>query len=191
MPTWKADLSALSIRQLSELTKKHQRTVVLKLREAGVRPVREAGNTIYYAPWEALPVLYGGATASHLVEKAKLDETKREMLELQIAEKRGELLDALDVQAMGAAIVSGITLRVMSLRNMAPEIRAAESDGEGAQILEDGAREALSEIARMGQIVGEVHGAQRADDPSVDGGREASAEANGQRVGRSGTEAIA
>ena len=57
MPTQKADLSRLSITQLRELTGRHATTIRKRLK--GLKPLAKDGRTIWYAPREALPLLFG------------------------------------------------------------------------------------------------------------------------------------
>jgi hypothetical protein len=53
--------------------------------------------------------------------------------------------------------------RMMGLRNVAPEVRSAGSDAEAATLLERAVREALGDVARLGDLVGEArrHGDRR------------------------------
>ena len=173
------------------LTGKAKVTVRRKMQESGLKPAKEDASGVYYVPREALPILYGGIALDPQKERAKLDVARVKLLDLQYAERSGQLLDALDVEAMGAAVMNAVTMKIMSLRNVAPEIRAARSDVEGSEVLENAIREALTEIASVGQIVGDVRRKARPDAASVADGDDASAEADDERVGGRRAKALA
>lgn len=189
MARMKEDYTVLSLTQLSEFTGKAVATINKRLKEAGLAPARVTADTRFYVPRFALPVIYGGVAYDPMRERARLDTVRREMVELQLAERRGQLLPLADVEALGAAVMSATAQRVLALRNTAPEIRAAGSDVEGVEILEEACREALSEVARLGAIPEELRGSRRGRAADVDESAEAAAEADGERVGGSGTEA--
>jgi hypothetical protein len=116
----------------------------------------------------------GGVTR----ERDRLDAARANLAELQLKERRGELIDRGDVESIGAGIMSVTVQRMMGLRNIAPEVRSAGSDAEAATILERAVREALSDIARLGDLVGEAQreGRRRA------GKRQATAAATGAPI---------
>lgn len=154
MPTHKPDLAELSISQLALLTGFMPRTVRKRLAAAHVAPCREDGRTVWYEPPAALRALYGAPSGG--AERARLDAARADLAELELARRRGELINAEDAAAAGAAVASGVSQRIMALHVLAPLIRAADSDAEGAAVLEEGAREALEEIANVGHAMGEL-----------------------------------
>lgn len=123
-------------------------------------------------------------------ERARLSKEQADAQELKNAITRGELVSALDVQSLGASFASGVSQRVLGLRVLAPAIRAAETDDAGATILEDGAREALEEIARVGDIVAELARRSRRGAAIVDGGDATAPEADGEPVGGRGAASL-
>lgn len=126
-----------------------------------------------------------------MTERARLAKEQADEKALRNAVSRGELVNAEDAAAAGAAIASGVAERILGLRTLAPVIRAAESDEEGATILEDGAREALEEIAYVGRVMGEAARVARTDDRPGSVDHAATAETDGESVGGRGAEAIA
>lgn len=157
MPTHKPDLSRVSKSQLALLTGRDPTTVTKRLAAARVEPVAEDGRTLFYDPQLALAAIYlEGVALDPTAEKARLDSARADLAELELARRRGELINAEDAAAAGAAIASGVSQRIMMLRVFAPEIRAAASDAEGADLLEGACREALEEIANVGEAMGEL-----------------------------------
>lgn len=143
MPTHKLDLSRLSISQLSAFTGFSTRTVVKRLE--GLDPAGNTGKAILYRPREALPRLY--FYDNPLSEKMRLDGARADAQEMRNAVARGELIQAAEVGRIGTAIVSAVTMRVLGLRTFGPAARAAGSDAEAAEIIEAGARAALTDLA--------------------------------------------
>lgn len=70
MPTHKADLSRLSITQLHELTGRTKATVRKRLKD--LKPIAKDGRTIWYAPREALSLLFGIGGLDLTAERARL-----------------------------------------------------------------------------------------------------------------------
>lgn len=165
----KPDLSVLSINQLAELTGKDRGAVSRALREADLKPARENDHGTYFVPREALPVLYGKEGINPQKERAKLDAARKDMIELQLKERRGSLVSMADVEALGAVVMSGVQLRVMGLRNLVAELRAAASDAEAAEIYEEAARAALQQLSELGEIPGEVRRRKRRGAQGSDG----------------------
>lgn len=125
-----------------------------------------------------------------VAERARLAKEQADEKALRNAMTRGEIVNAEDAAAAGAAIASGVAERIMGLRTLAPVIRAAGSDEEGAAILENGAREALEEIAHVGRIMGEAARKSGSDDRPGAVGHAAASGANGEPVGGRRAEAL-
>lgn len=104
--THKPDLSALSITQLADLTGAAEKTVIKRLRAAGVDPIRENGRTLFFAPPVALPViLMAGNGLNPAAEKARKDRADADLKELELAKRKRELLEADEVVAGWSALV--------------------------------------------------------------------------------------
>jgi hypothetical protein len=149
----RASLRRLNCAELAELTGLSNGTVSAKLNRAGLEPAEVRGRVKVFDSPRALAVLLGASELDPRTERARLDAERADAQALANRVRRGELLEAADVEAAGAAVMSGVTQRFSSLHGVAPELRAASSDAEAAEILAAAVREALSEIARMGEIV--------------------------------------
>lgn len=165
------------------MTGKARASVTRKLKESGLQPVRVDGASIWYTTRLALPILYGGIAVDPMMEKAKLDVSRRKMVDLQILQKQGLLVDSASVESHGAAVMNTVAMKVMSLRTIAPEVRAARTDVEGAEIIEEACREALSELARIGEVVANARSEVESDHGLLALGDEATAEGDGESMG--------
>ena len=127
MPTYKPDLSKLSISQLSNLSGKSYTTVKRSL--AGLEPVARDGKTLYFVPPEALTKIYRAAEES---QRERLDRARAEKQELENKVAQGEYgpIEVLawtlgDVASQIRAILTAIPKR---LRQINPELKARELD---------------------------------------------------------------
>jgi hypothetical protein len=152
----KQDRSVLSINQLAELVGMDRGRASRLLREASLKPARETDHVTLFVPREALPILYGKDATNAQAERAKLDAARSEMVKLQLAERRGELIPLADVEALGAAVMAGVQQRVLGLRTIVAELRAADTDAEAADLFDAAARDALSNLARLADVPGEL-----------------------------------
>jgi len=189
VPVQKADLSRLSITQLVELTRKDNRTITKRLRESGLKPIAQDGKTIWYAPELALAVIFGGASLDPAKELAKLNAAKREMLELQLSEKRHDLVPAVDVDHGYIALATSVSALMLSLPSaLALELASEPNPAKCQEILEKAVHGALTDLANAGaRAVARVAAEQKADEErSRNGslGNEAAAEDDGPPVGR-------
>lgn len=186
----KRDRYESSISDLRDMTGKAWTTITKRL--ASLKPLRETGNTVIYRTKDALELIYGAEDP--LAEQKRLNSARADAQEMKNAVMRGQLLQEPEVGLVGTTIFSAVKMRVMGLRTLGPLVRATGSDAEAADVIEAGARDALSELAGLGDLAREVARSQRAgaaagrDDR--DGG-DASAEADDERVGGSGAEALA
>lgn len=184
MPTHKVDLGALSITQLSDLTGVSEKTIRSRLMEKGVRTVREDGRTLWYAPRQALPAIFKLGDSNPFAEKARLDAARADMTELDLAERRGELLPVADVEFALAALLSGARTRILAVpAKVAAEIAAETSPAACHALIERAIHEALEQIAN----VSVAHLSPRSETPGNrppdserSGGAQASAEAHGR-----------
>lgn len=182
MPTHKRDFSRVSLTDLGDLTGKPYRTVVKRLE--GLEPAAQDGKTLWYVAREALERIYGHV--SPMAERIRLDASRADAQEMKNQVTRGELVPGVDVALVGATFLNAVKMRVMGLRTLGPLIRAAGSDAEAAEILDSGARDALSELAGMGDLAREVARSQRSDGGAggdAGEGVDATPEADDERVG--------
>ncbi|MFZ2804714.1 MAG: hypothetical protein WA001_05890 [Patescibacteria group bacterium] len=190
MPTHKPDLTQFSISDLHDITGFAPRTIVKRLE--GLDPVAQDGKTIWYAPRVALARLYD--YESPLADKSRLDRARAEAQEMKNAEVRGALIPESNIGFVGTGIMSAVKMRVMGLRTLGPAVRAAGSDAEAAEIIEAGAREALTEIAGLGDLARAAARRGRAVTQTARDdlfGSDAATEADDERVGGQRKKAIA
>jgi hypothetical protein len=170
-----------SITQLADMCGTTGRTASKRLQQKGIGPESDGR----FAPRAALVAILQVET-SEIREKDRFDRARADAQEMKNAETRGELAPATEVARIGTEIASAVRSRVLAIRTIAPAVRASESDGEAAAILEQSAREALEDIARLGSLV--VEHRRRKRPGSEDGGSDpdglfAAAEADDERVG--------
>lgn len=120
-------------------------------------------------------------------EITRLNKARADLAELDLLRKRGSVVDVATVESLGAAVISAVTLRVMGLRNVMPEIRAAGSDAVGVDIFDRACREALDQLSRLVDLADEA----QSDLASMDGGSEAAPDAHGRGMVGQGTRALA
>ncbi len=149
MPTHGPDLSALSITQLAKLTGCAKETVRKRLDAKGVAPARRDGRTIYYHPPTALPViLKAGDGLNPAAEKARLDATKADLAELDLAERRGELISASEAEAAIVVILTAVRTKLLALpAARAQEWAASSEPAECEEIAAEAVREALEALS--------------------------------------------
>jgi hypothetical protein len=165
----RASLRRLNCAELAELTGLSNATVSAKLNRAGVEPAEVRGRVKVFDSRRALAVLLGASELDPRAERARLDAERADAQALANRVRRGELLEALAVEALGAAVIAGVSQRVLGLRNIGAEVRATASDAAACDLIEDAAREALSEIAGLGEIVDDAQRVQRAEGRARDG----------------------
>ena len=107
-----------SIRSLSQLTGRNRETISRKLEGLACKPGPKNGKL--YNAKEALPLIFdvdrGEQSAINpLKEKALLDEARRKLLELELAQKRGELLSSDGLQTELEDVFSSIRSKLLNL----------------------------------------------------------------------------
>lgn len=133
VPTHKAALNELSITQLAELTGQAKETVSKRLRARGLQPSRVDGRTMWFDPRIALAVLLGGG--SQQAEKERLDAARADLYELELEEKRKELIPRADHQRALIALATATATRLDAVpARVAPEV-AIESDPATCQAI--------------------------------------------------------
>ncbi|AHZ84654.1 hypothetical protein Bb109J_c1965 [Bdellovibrio bacteriovorus] len=115
----KPELSKLTYNQLQQLTDMSYRKIKSLLADEGIEPVETDGNSIYFDPKEALPVIFEAQgfrtrpqeigddspldrpdTSEILnpaIQSARLSRARTEKTEIEIAKLRGELVPVDDV----------------------------------------------------------------------------------------------
>lgn len=166
MPTHRENLRRLSVSQLVEITGMAARTITTRLRAAGLEPAATDGRTTRYDPRVVLPVLF--EAASPQAERARLDAARAEAQEMKNSVMRGALLHFDEVSHIGTEILHVVRNRVMQIVTLTAAIRASASIAEGAEILEGGAREALAELSKLGDLATLAAGKVPADDDVLD-----------------------
>ena len=90
----------------------------------------------------------GGENEDLAKEKLAVLVIKRKMGELDLRTRKGELLEAGELEAFGIGLVSTMKTRLMAVpSSAAPDVHAAETIGEVEQIIRRHVFEALEEIA--------------------------------------------
>jgi hypothetical protein len=158
------------------------RTAMKRLTQRGIVP-DDQGR--YLPPHMALRAVLD-VSAPAASEKDRFDRARADAQEMRNAETRGEFAPATELARIGTEIAAAVRSRFMAIRTVAPAVRATETDGEAAAILEQSAREALEDVARLGSLVVE-HRRRKRPGPE-DGGSDpdglfAAAEADDERVG--------
>ena len=136
MPNHKADLSKLSMHQLSLITGLAYQTV--KRRLSGLDPVDKDGRTLFFSAPAALRTIYG----KPLSERERLDKARADQTEFALAAARGEFIPATDVALTfnEAMQIIASTMDAVPGR-LAQQVAGMDSAAEIRQLL-------LSEIRR-------------------------------------------
>jgi len=114
---------------------------------ANLTPVKEEGRSKYYRLKDVVNSITGaGLDLSQ--ERAKLDQKKREKLELEIAEKKRELLPADEVLEHYAKLVMNCRGRMLALPpTLAPQLAVEGDVAACSDLIKQCVYEALSELA--------------------------------------------
>lgn len=148
MSTKRRDLATLTTAELAFLTRRKGETVRSRLTETGVEPVREDGRTRWWDARAALPVLLAAEELDPRAERARLDRARAEREELEVARRRGELLerdDVIETWSAAAGTVKRI-LRALPKRLAARVPKFTQKMARDAQKVID---EALHELAAV------------------------------------------
>lgn len=128
-----------------------RRTIGRKLE--GLAPIRKDNRGEYYSLRDVLDHLVDkDKKGPDLVkEQAKLAEARREKIELETEELRGELCRTSDVEQLWADMLTNCKTRLRSIpHNTAHRVMASAVLSDGLRILEDAVDEALTELAESG-----------------------------------------
>ena len=146
MPTHKEDLSRLSITQLHELTGRARATIRRRLED--LEPTARDGRTVWYAPREALPLLFGIGGLDLTAERARLAKEQADGQELKNALARADLVlpDAMDRATI--ALATAVSSRLQAIGTRTAPALAAEGKVAGCQkIVDEAVAQALLELS--------------------------------------------
>lgn len=143
----------VSLTDLGELVGKDGRTVKARLAEAGLEPIQRRGKAILYDSERALQAIYAPTRGGleHLSPTDRLAHARWELAELDLATKRGELLDRAVVLATWGGMVASFRTRMLSIPSkVAPQVAIPGK----VQMVEDtiaaAVHEALAEVSGDG-----------------------------------------
>jgi phage terminase Nu1 subunit (DNA packaging protein) len=114
-----------------------------------LEPAEVRGREKLYDPRAALAIRYGDGEQLDLgQERARLARVQTERQELELALRRGELLEAGEVQATWESLLYTCRARLLALPSTAaPRVSMADVH-EARAILDDLVREALTELSK-------------------------------------------
>ncbi len=146
----KRDLSTVSLAELQQLTGRTYKTIKARLVAAGVEPKRAEGTALYYAAPESLAAVYGEA-GEHVTagdELALLNRARRELAELELAERRNELAPIADTERVVVELLSGVRTQLLAVGPaVAQEVASTDSAAEANEIISGAVTHALAGIA--------------------------------------------
>jgi len=134
-----------SVSALAVELRMDRRRIARQLSE--IEPCGADGHGNKYFMADACRALFNAGDLDGPQEKAKLDQKKREKLELEIAEKKRELLPADEVRDAYSKLVMNARGRLLALPNLVAPLVAVESDvPECEKIVKERVYEALTEL---------------------------------------------
>ncbi len=122
------------------------------------------------------------------IEKARKDRAQAELAELELAKRRGRMIDVDDVEKMMTDDYARVRARLLSMPSkLAPLVVTITDPAEADAVLTIEVSEALGELASGGDIADESDGADLSDDSEEARaqGSATTASPHRQRVGRS------
>lgn len=142
------DLSQLSISQLHELTGRERRWIKKRLADRAVTPVSRTGRSMLYTARDALDAIYDRDGLDPATEQARLHQARRELAELDLAEKRREFVPAAQVEAAWTKVATMIRAKILAVAVKVAQVLAATSDPKECHaIVEEALHEALEALA--------------------------------------------
>lgn len=169
---FKPDLSKLSINQLQELTGCSYRTVKKRLSDEGVDPIQKDGNSLFYDPKEALPIIFevqgyhtsgfapdvvgedpGDSESTGRMdpakENAKLAKARTEKIKIEIEVMKKNLIPADEVEREWSDLVVAFRSRILGISARYASILFATIDVREFEIkLKDIHRDALTQLSK-------------------------------------------
>lgn len=188
---FKPDLSKVSINQLQQLTGSSYRTV--KARLGNLSPVHADGNTLYFDPIVALPLIFEAtgpkkaaapvhdpanpsATEDKLdpmLQAARLSRARTKKVELETRVLEGELIHSDDVERVWSDMVGAFRAKILGLSTRVAPVLVGKDITEIQLELSKLHKEALQELSeydpeqfnpRTGEESGEESGAAARSD---------------------------
>jgi hypothetical protein len=132
--------------QIAELTGRARETIRKRLR--GLKPVAKDGKTLWYAPREALPLLFGASGLDLSAERARLAKEQADGIAMRNAATRAELVlpNAKDQTIIALDAVISAQFRPLGSR-VAPALAAEPTVAGCRQIIDDAVAATLHELA--------------------------------------------
>lgn len=150
MPTHREILAELSTSDLAYLARRKPGSVRRQLEEAGLKPVRVDGRTLWWNGRHAFAALLERRDTT--TERSRLDRARAVAQELKNAQLRGELMFRSESARASIALARLTSGRMQMLPTMLAPRVAPESDTSKCwSILDDAIRAALEELARAGE----------------------------------------
>ena len=179
-------LRRLNVSEIAEACGLAAGTVSLRLNTAGIAPAEVIGKRKLFDTPQALRLLLGNSELDPRAEKGRLDAAKADLAELEVAERRGDLVPRAQLEETLVALCSGVAMRMQSIPSKAgPEVRIADSDVEAEELLRVYINQGLEDLVAAGDDVRRRVEARsgEAGDGARAGRAPASPKANGGRVG--------
>jgi len=133
------------------LTTKDVRTVQRVISDAGLLPLSKKGRVAYFHSTDALKAIYRSGESA----KERLDVARAEIAELDLAERRGEVLPAVQVGEGQAKRETRVRARFLAMpSNLAGQIAPPGKIQQVEALLTTAIHEALAELAGDADSVG-------------------------------------
>ncbi|MFE8032268.1 hypothetical protein [Thiohalocapsa marina] len=139
----------VSITELSGLTGRDRRFI--RSRVAGLPSEAGPKGAILVESSQALAAIYQTDRLDPGLERARLDRARADLAELALAQKRGELLAASDVEENWTSMVLNARSKLLALPSkLAHELAGTRDPAEVASRLKTAVYQALEELASRG-----------------------------------------
>ena len=143
-------LNCLSVSRLAALVGIHRTTATRRLTRSGVKPVGGHGRAVlYYAPDVLKLRDFARRPLDPAAEKARLDAAKADATELELARRRGERVEADEVEWGLTEVSSVLRTRLLAVpAKVAPELVGRDAAG-CCDVVEAALTEALEVLADL------------------------------------------
>jgi phage terminase Nu1 subunit (DNA packaging protein) len=140
-------LRPITIAELAIQTSLHVRTVARLLGDAGLTPIGKNGRAIHYDSEKALKAIFRSGDSS----KERLEAAKAELAEIELAERRGELLSRSNVIELWQRGISAFRARMLAIPSkIAGQFAPPGKLQQAEEALTQAIHEALAEVAGDG-----------------------------------------
>ncbi len=145
MPEARTILLEMTINQLARTC--GLATATIRKRLGDLKPSKQVGNGVYFHTREAMPKIFGQEGLDPQREKAKLDSERAKLAQLQVAERKGELVPALEVEETLVALASSTASRLLGIASKCAQELAAIDTPSGCQaVVEAAIVDALTDL---------------------------------------------